>query len=70
LRAAASGLGAVLARSRLAAPYLRARELVRLPGPALKARFGYYAVHPTHRRPSPAAVAFIQWLRREATLDE
>jgi LysR family transcriptional regulator, glycine cleavage system transcriptional activator len=69
LRAAASGLGAVLARSRLAASYLRSGELVRLPGPALKARFGYYAVHPTHRRPSPAAAAFIQWLRHEATLD-
>jgi LysR family transcriptional regulator, glycine cleavage system transcriptional activator len=69
LRAAASGLGAILARSRLAAPYLRSGELVRLPGPALKARFGYYAVHPSHRRPSPPATAFIQWLRHEATLD-
>jgi LysR family glycine cleavage system transcriptional activator len=68
LRAAASGLGAVLARSRLAARYLRAGELVRLPGPALKARFGYYAIHPTHRRPSPAAAAFIQWLRHEANV--
>lgn len=68
LRAAASGLGAVLARSRLAARYLRAGELVRLPGPALKARFGYYAIHPTHRRPSPAAAAFIQWLRDEANV--
>jgi LysR family transcriptional regulator, glycine cleavage system transcriptional activator len=69
LRAAATGLGAILARSRLTGPYLRSGELVRLPGPTLKARFAYYAVHPTHRRPSPAVAAFIQWLRHEATLD-
>jgi LysR family glycine cleavage system transcriptional activator len=66
LRAAASGLGAVLARSRLAGPYLESGELVRLPGPALQARFGYYAVHPTHRRPNQAAAAFIQWLQQTA----
>jgi DNA-binding transcriptional LysR family regulator len=69
LRAAAAGLGAVLARSRLVGPYLDKGELVRLPGPALKARFGYYAVHPTHRRPSPAAAAFIRWLQHEAGVD-
>jgi LysR family transcriptional regulator, glycine cleavage system transcriptional activator len=66
LRAAASGLGVVLARSRLVGPYLESGELVRLPGPALKARFGYYAVHPTHRRPNQAAAAFIQWLQQTA----
>jgi LysR family glycine cleavage system transcriptional activator len=69
LRAAAAGLGAVLARSRLVEPYLSRGELVRLPGPALKARFAYYAVHPTHRRPGPAAAAFIQWLQHEAGAD-
>jgi DNA-binding transcriptional LysR family regulator len=69
LRAAACGLGAVLARSRIAGPYLRSGELVRLPGPAVKARFAYYAVHPTHRRPNPSAAAFIQWLQHEATQD-
>jgi LysR family transcriptional regulator, glycine cleavage system transcriptional activator len=69
LRAAAAGLGAVLARSRLVEPYLSRGELVRLPGPALKARFAYYAVHPTHRRPSPAAAAFVQWLQHEAGAD-
>lgn len=63
LQAAACGLGVVLARSRLVGPYLRRGELVRLPGAALKARFGYYAVHPAHRRPSAAATAFIQWLQ-------
>jgi LysR family glycine cleavage system transcriptional activator len=66
LQAAACGLGIVLARSRLVGPYLRRGELVRLPGPALKARFGYYAVHPAHRRPSAAATAFIQWLQNAA----
>ena len=68
LQAAACGLGIVLARSRLVGPYLQRRELVRLPGPALKARFGYYAVHPAHRRPSAAATAFIQWLQYTARL--
>ncbi|MEG8119817.1 LysR family transcriptional regulator, partial [Xanthomonas hortorum pv. gardneri] len=29
----------------------------------------YYIVHPSHRVPSPAATAFIDWLKREA-LDE
>jgi LysR family transcriptional regulator, glycine cleavage system transcriptional activator len=66
LQAAACGLGVVLARSRLAGPYLQRGELVRLPGPALKARFGYYAVHPAHRRPSVAAAAFIKWLQHAA----
>ncbi len=66
LRAAACGLGAVLARSRLATSYLRSGELIKLPGPPLRARFGYYAVHPAHRRPSPIAAAFIQWLKEEA----
>jgi LysR family glycine cleavage system transcriptional activator len=66
LQAAACGLGVVLARSRLVGPYLRSGALVRLPGPALEARFGYYAVHPAHRRPGPAAAAFIQWLQHAA----
>jgi LysR family glycine cleavage system transcriptional activator len=69
LRAATIGLGAILARSRLVEPYLRSGELVRLPGASLKARFGYYAVHPAHRRLSQVATAFIQWLRQEAARD-
>lgn len=66
MQAAVWGLGATLARTHIAAPYLRSGELVRLPGPTLKARFAYYAVHPAHRRPNAAAMAFIDWLRREA----
>jgi LysR family glycine cleavage system transcriptional activator len=69
MRAAAAGLGVALVRSRIAAPYLQSGELVRLPGPALKARFRYYAVHPSHQRLSSCAAAFIDWVRREATLD-
>jgi LysR family transcriptional regulator, glycine cleavage system transcriptional activator len=70
LRAAAEGLGVVLARSRLVEPYLRSGELVRLTGPALKARFGYYAVHPSHWRLPPAAAEFVRWMRAQASSDE
>ena len=45
-------------------------ELMQLPGPTLKARFSYYVVHPAHRRPTPAAAGFIDWLRREAAKEE
>jgi len=66
MRAAVYGLGAALARKHIAMPYLQRYELVQLPGPAIKARFAYYAVHASHRTPSPAARAFIQWLKDEA----
>jgi LysR family glycine cleavage system transcriptional activator len=66
LLAAACGLGAALGRAHIVEPYLSRGELVRLPGPALKARFGYYAVHPGHKQPSAATAAFIDWVRREA----
>jgi LysR family transcriptional regulator, glycine cleavage system transcriptional activator len=44
--------------------------VVRLPGPSLKARFAYYAVHPSHRRPSVALATFIEWLQQEAQSDD
>jgi LysR family transcriptional regulator, glycine cleavage system transcriptional activator len=66
MRAAACGIGAALAREHIAAPYLQSGELVRLPGPVIKARFSYYVVHPAHRRPGAAASVFIEWLRQEA----
>jgi DNA-binding transcriptional LysR family regulator len=69
MRAAAEGLGATLIRSRIGAEYLRDRRVVRLPGPSLKARFGYYALHPAHKRPVPALAAFIEWLQAEARAD-
>ena len=66
MQAAICGLGAALARTHIAAPYLNSGQLIRLPGPELKSRFSYYAVHPAHRRPSPAAASFIAWLRQQA----
>jgi DNA-binding transcriptional LysR family regulator len=68
--AAVHGLGVALARRHIAAPYIGRKELIQLPGPTLKARFSYYVVHPAHRRPTPAAAAFIDWLRREAAKDD
>ncbi|MBO9715644.1 MAG: LysR family transcriptional regulator [Pseudoxanthomonas sp.] len=66
MRAAVHGIGAVLARSRIVQPYLQRHELVRLPGPAVKARFAYHIVHPTHRAPGPAAALFMDWIKRQA----
>jgi len=56
----------VLARTHVAQPYLQRYELVRLPGPALKARYAYYVVHAEGRPPSPAARLFIDWLLGQA----
>jgi LysR family transcriptional regulator, glycine cleavage system transcriptional activator len=70
LLAAVCGLGVALARWHIVAPYLARGELMQLPGPMLKARFSYFVVHPTHRRPTPAAAAFIEWVRREAAKDD
>ncbi len=62
LNAAVHGLGAALARDKIAAPYLAAGLLRQLPGPALKARWAYYVVYPAHKRLKPAARAFVDWL--------
>lgn len=70
MQAAVHGLGAALARSHIAAPYLDTGQLIRLPGPELQSRFSYYAVHPSHRRPSAATAAFITWLREEAAQEQ
>jgi LysR family transcriptional regulator, glycine cleavage system transcriptional activator len=69
LNAAAHGLGIVLGRQQIAAPYIASGRLRRLPGPALAARFGYHVVHPAHRRLRPAAQQFVDWLVREAAAD-
>jgi LysR family glycine cleavage system transcriptional activator len=66
IRAATCGLGVMLARSRIVEPYLTGGDLVRLPGPMVKARFAYYAVHPSHRRLTAPAAGFLEWLRHEA----
>jgi len=60
--AAAQGLGAALARERIAAPWLADGRLARLPGPALPTRWSYYIVYPSHRRLRPPARAFVDWL--------
>jgi DNA-binding transcriptional LysR family regulator len=66
LDAASAGLGAILARKRLAAAHLTNGRLQRLPGPELPARYAYYVVYPEHRPLTPAATAFVAWLEREA----
>lgn len=62
LAASAHGLGAALARDRIAAPHLADGSLVRLPGPALRSRWEYHVVYPAHRRLRPAARLFVDWL--------
>src|SRR5690606_29245558 len=70
LHAAIDGLGAVLARRRIATRLLADGRLLRLPGPMLPGRFGYYLVHPAERPPSEPAARFIGWLQHEARLDD
>lgn len=62
LEAAARGLGATLAREKIATPWLGDGRLRRLPGPTLPARWSYHIVYPSHRRLRPAAQAFVDWL--------
>src|SRR5690606_5128214 len=69
LNAAALGLGVALARERIVGPFLASGRLVRLPGPTMQARYGYYLIHPAHRRLGEAAQAFADWLLREAAAD-
>lgn len=66
MRAAVYGMGAVLARTHIAQPYLQRYEVVRLPGPALKARYAYHVVHAEGQPPSQAARLFIDWLLEQA----
>lgn len=66
LNAAAQGLGIALAREHIIAPFLASGALVRLPGPALDGRYGYFLAHPAHRRLRPAAQVFADWLARAA----
>ncbi|MEQ1514128.1 MAG: LysR substrate-binding domain-containing protein [Lysobacteraceae bacterium] len=62
LEAAARGLGATLAREKIATPWLDDGRLRRLPGPVLPTRWSYHIVYPSHRRLRPAAQAFVDWL--------
>lgn len=62
LRATALGLGAAIARERIAAPWLASGNLVRLPGDAMPGRYAYHIVYPSHRRPRDAVRRVIDWL--------
>ena len=62
LPSAALTLGVALARERILSPFLADGRLVRLDLPGMPARWGYHVVYPAHRRPSPAAQGFIDWL--------
>lgn len=62
LEAAAIGLGAALAREKVAKPWIDDGRLHRLPGPMLPTRWSYYIVYPSHRRLRPAAQVFVDWL--------
>jgi DNA-binding transcriptional LysR family regulator len=62
LMAAAQGLGAALAREKIALPYLADGRLLRLPGPRVPTRWNYFLVYPAHRRLRPAARDFIDWI--------
>lgn len=62
LEAAACGLGAALAREKIATPWIDNGRLRRLPGPVLPARWSYHIVYPSHRRLRPAAQVFVDWL--------
>lgn len=62
LQAATAGLGVALARDRIVTPYFADGRLVPLPLPGLPARWGYSIVYPAHRRLSPQAQCFVDWL--------
>ncbi|MBN8227529.1 LysR family transcriptional regulator [Corallococcus macrosporus] len=62
LMAAVQGLGAALAREKIATPYFSDSRLIRLPGPIVPTRASYFVVHPSHRRLRPAARLFVDWL--------
>lgn len=66
LEAAARGLGVLLARGRIAAPWLADGRLVALPGPRFSGRYAYHLVHPSRRRLRPAAEAFAAWVEAQA----
>ena len=60
--AAASGQGVALARKSLAAPYLRARTLVRAFQGSLPSEFAYWVVCAESRADEPAIRAFRTWV--------
>ncbi|TKC88298.1 LysR family transcriptional regulator [Trinickia terrae] len=65
LQAAERGDGIALARGWLVGDALKSGALVRLPGPAISARRGYYLVYPEGQSLSVSASKFISWLKKE-----
>jgi LysR family glycine cleavage system transcriptional activator len=68
--AAAAGQGVALARKLLAAPYLRARTLVRAFQGSIPAEFAYYVVCAESRAAEPAIRAFRDWIVGELARSE
>jgi LysR family transcriptional regulator, glycine cleavage system transcriptional activator len=62
LEAAAQGFGVVLAREKIASPWIDSGRLRRLPAPSVPTRWRYHIVYPQHRRPQGAVRAFVDWL--------
>ncbi len=67
LDAAAAGEGAALASDVLAADALAQGRLALLPGRPVPGPYAYHLVHPQDALERPAARAFCEWLRQEAT---
>jgi LysR family glycine cleavage system transcriptional activator len=66
LQAALNGQGIAMGRSLLVADHLRRGALIApLPGFATSPGLGYWAVLPGRAEANPAAMAFVDWLRRE-----
>ncbi len=66
LQAAAHGLGIALLPEFLAKPEIAEGRLVRTPGAEVSGVGAYYLVWPTGVAPSPALVAFRDWIGRAA----
>ncbi len=63
---AAAGVGVVLGKETLAAPYLRAGRLVQPFEAAIESDEGFFLVSPEGRVDPPQAAAFRAWIRDEA----
>lgn len=64
--AAMRGEGIALGWSRLVAPLLQRRELVRVSAESLRTRQAYYVVLKADQPPKPALRSFLRWIRAES----
>jgi LysR family transcriptional regulator, glycine cleavage system transcriptional activator len=65
IQAVERGDGVALARRWLVIDAIKSGTIVRLPGPAISARRGYYLVYPEGQPLSDTARAFISWIKEE-----